>query len=296
MNHGRRNILLKSASAAGWMGLGLEAIAHERTAISSKAMRLISIGGALTEIIYLLKADTELVGVDTTSIYPIEATRLPNVGYARSLSTEGILALRPTQLIATADAGPPIVIRQIGDAGIPVSILPSGHQFIDVIDRVRTIGRLVHKTDAAEALVSRLLLEWNATQKRVVNSKFNNIRVLFILSQNPSQLMVSGENTSAAAMIAYAGARNAISGFSGFKPLTPEAVIAANPDVLLLTDQGMKAVGGIGGVLRFPGISQTRAGKEQKVVSLEAMYLLGFGPRMPLAAAELNLLLQQAMA
>jgi len=296
MNHGRRNILLKSASAAGWIGLGLEAFAHERTGISSKAMRLISIGGALTEIIYLLKADAELVGVDTTSIYPTAATRLPNVGYARSLSTEGILALRPTQLIATADAGPPIVIRQIGDAGIPTSILPSGHQFVDVINRVRTIGRLVHKTDAAETLVSRLLLEWSNTQNRVANLKLSNTRVLFILSQNPSQLMVGGEKTSAAAMIAYAGARNAILGFSGFKPLTPEAVIAANPDVLLLTDQGMRAVGGIGGVMHFPGVKQTRAGKELKVVSLEAMYLLGFGPRMPLAVAELNLLLQQAMA
>jgi iron complex transport system substrate-binding protein len=296
MNHGRRNILLKSASAAGWMGLGLEAFAHERTAISSKAMRLISIGGALTEIIYLLKAEAELVGVDTTSIYPSAATRLPNVGYARSLSGEGILALRPTQLIATEDAGPPIVLRQIVDAEVPLSILPSGHQFIDVINRVRTIGRLVHKTDAAQALASRLLLEWNNTQKRVANSKLNSTRVLFILSQNPSQLMVSGEKTSAAAMLAYAGARSAISGLSGFKPLTPEAVIAANPDVLLLTDQGMKAVGGIGGVLRLPGIKQTRAGKEQKVVSLEAMYLLGFGPRMPLAVAELNLLLQQALA
>jgi iron complex transport system substrate-binding protein len=139
-------------------------------------------------------------------------------------------------------------------------------------------------------------LEWSNTQNRVANLKLSNTRVLFILSQNPSQLMVGGEKTSAAAMIAYAGARNAISGFSGFKPLTPEAVIAANPDVLLLTDQGMRAVGGIGGVMHFPGVKQTRAGKELKVVSLEAMYLLGFGPRMPLAVAELNLLLQQAMA
>ena len=296
MNHGRRSILVKSVSAAGWMGLGLEAIAHERPAVSASAMRLISVGGALTEIIYLLKADTELVGVDTTSIYPTAATRLPNIGYARSLSSEGILALRPTQLLATEDAGPPIVLQQIVDAGIPLSTLPSGHQFIDVINRVRIIGELVHKTDAAKALASRLVLEWNNTQQRVANSKLNNARVLFILSQNPSQLMVGGEKTSAAAMIAYAGARNAISGVSGFKPLTPEAVIAANPDVIVLTDQGMKAVGGISGVLRFPGVKQTRAGKEQKVVSLEAMYLLGFGPRMPLAVAELNLLLQHAKA
>ena len=158
------------------------------------------------------------------------------------------------------------------------------------------IGRLVHKPDIAQALASRLHVEWNNTQERVSHSKRKNTRVLFVLSQNPSQLMVGGEKTSADAMIAYAGARNAITGFSGFKPLTPEAVIAANPDVILLTDQGMKVVGGIGGVLRFPGISQTRAGKEQKIVSLEAMYLLGFGPRMPLAVAELNVLLQHAMA
>jgi iron complex transport system substrate-binding protein len=295
MNDGRRNILLKSVSAAGWMGFGLDAFPDERPVVSSGAMRLISIGGALTEIIYLLKADAELVGVDATSIYPAAATRLPNIGYARSLSAEGILTLRPSQLIATEDAGPPIVIRQIRDAGIPLSILPSDHQFIDVINRVRAIGRLVHKTDAAEVLAKRLLLEWKNTQERVVNSKLNNTRVLFILSQNPNQLMVGGEKTSAAAMIAYAGARNAASGMSGFKSLTPEAVIAANPDVLLLTDQGMKAIGGIDGVLRLPGIKQTRAGREQKVVSLEAMYLLGFGPRMPLAVAELNQMLRHAM-
>ena len=296
MNHCRRSILLKSALAAGWVGLGLESFARERSAVSFPAMRLISIGGALTEIIYLLKANAELVGVDTTSIYPAAAMRLPNVGYARSLSTEGILALRPTQLLATEDAGPPIALRQIVDAGIPLTTLPSSHQFKDVVDRVRTIGRLVHKPDAAEVLVNQLLLEWKHTQERVANSKLNNIRVLFILSQNPSQLMVGGEKTSADAMIAYAGGRNAIVGVRGFKPLTPEAVIAANPDVILLTDQGMKAVGGIGGALRFPGISQTRAGKERNIISLEAMYLLGFGPRMPLAVAELNLLLQHAMA
>ena len=296
MNPDRRSIVFKSASAAGWMALGLDALAQQPTAKSAGAVRLISIGGALTEIVYLLKANTELVGVDTTSIYPAAATRLPNVGYARSLSAEGILALRPTQVLATEDAGPPMVLKQINDAGISLTILPSGHQLKDVIDRVSAIGKLVHKTDAAEALENQLRLEWKNTQERIAQSKYKNIRALFILSQNPSQLMVGGTKTSADAMITYAGARNAIAGFSGFKPLTPEAVIAANPDIILLTDQGMKAVGGISGVLRFPGISQTRAGKERKVISLEAMYLLGFGPRMPLAVAELNQLLQQVMA
>lgn len=296
MNRCRRKILVQSASAAGWMTLGLEVVAQERTATSARSIRLVSIGGALTEIVYLLKANTELVGVDTTSIYPAAAKRLPNVGYARTLSAEGILALRPTQLIATEDAGPPMVIKQIVDARIPLVILPSGHQFKDLIDRVHIIGGLIYKQDIAQALTSRLHVEWSNTQERMSNSELKNIRVLFVLSQNPSQLMVGGAKTSADAMIGYAGARNAIPGLNGFKPLTPEAVIAANPDVILVTDQGMKAVGGVGGVMRFPGISQTRAGKEQRIISLEAMYLLGFGPRMPLAVAELNLLLQRAMA
>jgi iron complex transport system substrate-binding protein len=295
MNLDRRNILIQSASAVGWISFGLEAFAQERTATPARAMRLISIGGALTEIVYSLHAHTELVGVDTTSIYPAAVTRLPNVGYARSLSAEGILALRPTQLIATEDAGPPIVLKQIVDAQIPLTILPSSHQFKGLIDRVNAIGRLVHKAKIAQALAVRLQEEWGNTQERVSHSKLKNIRVLFVLSQNPSQLMVGGEKTSADAMIRYAGAHNAISGLNGFKPLTPEAVIAANPDVILVTDQGMNAVGGISGVLRFPGISQTRAGKKQNIISLETMYLLGFGPRMPLAVAELNQLLQQAM-
>lgn len=155
MNRDRRNILAQSAFALGCIPLALEAFAHERTTTSTRAMRLISIGGALTEIVYLLKANTELVGVDTTSIYPVSATRLPNVGYARSLSADGILALRPTQVLATEDAGPPMVLKQISNAGIPLSILPSSHQFKGLIDRVSAIGRLVHKTDAAEALTSQ---------------------------------------------------------------------------------------------------------------------------------------------
>jgi len=278
------------------MVLGLDALGQSKSAAPRGAMRLVSIGGALTEIIYALHADAELVGVDTTSIYPLSATQLPSVGYARSLSSEGILALRPTQLIGTEEAGPPMVLKQIADTGIPMTILPSQYRFEGVIERVKKIGELIRKPDAAKGLIHQLNMQWHQTQDQVASSRVKNHRVLFILSQNPSQVMVGGEKTSADAVIAYAGARNAISGFSGFKPLTPEAVIAANPDVILMTDQGMKAVGGIGGVLRFPGIDQTRAGKQRKIIALEAMYLLGFGPRMPHSVADLHARLQQTMS
>lgn len=296
MNLSRRNILINSLASMGLLALAENGVAQDKATISTEASRLISIGGALTEIIYLLNANQKLVGVDSTSIYPEIAKQLPNVGYARSLSSEGIFALRPTQVIATQDAGPPAVLKQISDAGIPLTVLQSNHQFQGVIDRVQKIGALIHQPNAAQDLIFKLNLQWKKTQEQVANSKVKNTSVLFILSQNPSQIMVAGQKTSADAVITYAGARNAISRFSGYKPLTPEAVIAANPDVILMTTQGIKAVGGITGVLSFPGIDRTIAGKQKKIISLETMYLLGFGPRMPLAVADLNKLLQQATA
>lgn len=296
MNVLRRNMLLHSFSTMGLLTLVGNGFAQDRTTPFSGHMRLISIGGALTEIIYALNASKKLVGVDTTSLYPDAATKLPNVGYARSLSSEGILALSPTQVIATQDAGPPMVLRQISAAGIPLVTIQSHFQYQGVIDRVNKIGDLIYQPEAAKALTAQLNFQWLKTQQQVATSKPNNIRVLFILSQNPSQLMVAGKKTSAEAVIAYAGAHNAISGFNGYKPLTPEAIISANPDVILMTTQGINAVGGVAGVLNFPGVNKTLAGKHKNIVSLETMYLLGFGPRMPLAVADLNRLLLKTIA
>ncbi|MNT65108.1 Hemin-binding periplasmic protein HmuT precursor [compost metagenome] len=111
--------------------------------------------------------------------------------------------------------------------------------------------------------------------------------------------MVGGRETGADAMLAYAGAVNVMGGqggFAGYKPLTPEAVIAARPDIVLVTDQGLKASGGVDGILKLPGLAQTPAGRKHRIVSLEAMLLLGFGPRMPQALAELDAAFAKAMA
>jgi len=268
MNVLRRNMLVHSLSSVGLLTLMGNGFAQDRTTPFSEDMRLVSIGGALTEIIYALNASKKLVGVDTTSLYPEAASKLPNVGYARSLSSEGILALRPTQVIATQDAGPPMVLRQISAAGIPLATLQSHYKFQGVIDRVNKIGDLIYQPEASKALIAQLNLQWLKTQQQVANSQAKNISVLFILSQNPSQLMVAGKKTSAEAVISYAGAHNAISGFNGYKPLTPEAVISANPDIILMTTQGTSAVGGIAGVLNFPGVNKTSAGKYKNIVSL----------------------------
>jgi iron complex transport system substrate-binding protein len=111
---------------------------------------------------------------------------------------------------------------------------------------------------------------------------------MFVLAQSPAQVLVAGSSTAAHAMLTYAGATNAVQGVKGYKPLTPEGLIAAQPDCLLVTEQGMRAAGGIEALMKLPGLAQTPAGRSQSVVAMDALRLLGFGPRMPEAVLELH--------
>ncbi|MBL4906118.1 MAG: ABC transporter substrate-binding protein, partial [Sneathiella sp.] len=61
--------------------------------------RIVSVGGALTEMLYALGESARIVGADTTSYYPLAAKELPKVGYQRNLSAEGILSLKPDLLL-----------------------------------------------------------------------------------------------------------------------------------------------------------------------------------------------------
>ncbi|MDN2712763.1 helical backbone metal receptor [Janthinobacterium sp. SUN118] len=264
-----------------------------------KPRRIVSVGGALTEIVYALDAQAELVGVDTTSLYPASAQKLPQVGYARTLSSEGVLSLAPTQLIATEEAGPQTVLRQVRDAGVPVAVLNANNRFEGLLERVKQVGQITGRIEPAARLAHSLRQQWDGAVARVQQRQHAPVRVLFILAHAPNQVMVGGRETGADAMLAYAGAVNVMGGhggFAGYKPLTPEAVIAARPDIVLVTDQGLKASGGVDGILKLPGLAQTPAGRRHRIVSLEAMLLLGFGPRMPQALAELDAAFAQAMA
>jgi iron complex transport system substrate-binding protein len=111
--------------------------------------------------------------------------------------------------------------------------------------------------------------------------------VLFVYTSSSGALQVAGEGTAASAMIALAGARNATSGFTGYRPMTAEAVIAAAPDVILFTDRGLASAGGVDAVLAKPGVALTPAGRARRVVSLDDLLLLGFGPRTGAAAEAL---------
>lgn len=276
---GRRALLLGTA-ALGLAGPGRAA-----------AQRIVSIGGALTETLYALGAEGDLAGVDTTSLYPEAAQRLPSVGYARALSAEGVLSLAPTLVVATEEAGPPAVMRQLEAAKLDIRILDSAHSIEGVLARTRRLGELAGRAEAGAALAARLRSDWDAVQRRVQALQpadaAKRPRAMFVMAQSLSQLRVAGRGTAADALIAYAGARNVFDGFEGYKPLTPEAAVAAAPEVIVIGEQTLQAVGGTPKLLTVPGLAQTPAGRAERVVAMELLFALGYGPRLPQAVQAL---------
>ncbi len=276
---------------AGVAALAAISALSNRPVLAAGAPRIVSVGGAITETLFALGAQADLVGVDTTSFYPEAAKKLPSVGYQRTLSAEGVLSLAPTLLVATEDAGPPAVLRQIEAARVPIHILDSGHSIEGVIARMQRLAELTGRAAAGAALVDQLRDNWNIARNRVASLQPKDLskrpRVMFVMAQSINQLRVAGQRTGADTLIAYAGARNAFAAFEGYKPLTPEAAVAAAPDVIVATDQGLAAVGGVAGLLQAPGLAQTPAGRARRVVSVEILLALGFGPRLPLAVSTL---------
>ena len=245
-----------------------------------------SVGGAITEIVVALGAEDRLVAVDTTSVYPERLQALPQVGYMRSLSAEGVLALRPDLVLASSDAGPPTAIAQLRATGLPVVTLSPEHSPAALRRNVQVVADALGMSGRGAALDARIESEWRATQDALA-PRADRPRVLFVLAHSGNALLVSGAGTAADAMIRLAGGTNALAGVQGYKPLTPESAVGAAPDVILVTREGLANVGGPAKLTAQAGLDLTPAGKANRVVAMDALYLLGFGPRLPGAVRDL---------
>jgi iron complex transport system substrate-binding protein len=240
--------------------------------------RIVALGGDITETIYALDAQQHLVGVDSTSEGLPGARQLPDVGYVRQLNAEGVLALRPSQIIATHDAGPPAVIAQLRQAGVALSLLPASRTPQDVLAKVRTIGHLLERDAQAGQLAARLAQTYATLGQRVAAMP-RHPRVVFLLSAGAGNLLAAGRDTAADHAVKLAGGDNAIQAYSGYKPLTPEALVAARPDAIVLMGERADGAGDVAHVLALPGVMQTPAGGRRQVFFVDGQALLGFGPR-----------------
>lgn len=276
------------------LGVGA-ALAASFSASAQPPPRIVAVGSSITEIVYALGAEKLLVGVDTTSLYPNAARSLPQVGYMRALSAEGVLSLKPTLIIATTAAGPATVLDQLKATGIEIMVLPDHYDYDSVIAKIAAVGKATGKVAEADAMIERGRAAMKALTDRLAATT-SHPRVLFLLGMGSGAPQAAGRNTAADGIIRLAGGVNAIEGYSGYRPLTPEAVIASKADYILVTRQTVEAMGGIQAVLDQPSLNRTPAGKAGKVLEFDALLLLGFGPRTPQAAQELASALHPELA
>jgi iron complex transport system substrate-binding protein len=262
--------------------------AKDSTAADAK--RIVAIGGTVTEIIYALGEGGRVVAVDTTSLYPPEATSKPNIGYVRQVSAEGVLSQKPDLIIAESGAGPVDAITILKQSGLAYVSIPSPPDAKAIPDKIRAVGQAIGRSEKAEALAKSVEASLKAVEDKVASGTGPKKKVLFALSLANGRVMAAGSESSADAMIRLAGGENAVSSVSGYKPLTDEAVIAAAPDVVLVMSGGSQHLTAEK-AFALPALAATPAGRNNAFVTMDGLYLLGLGPRAADAARDLHALL-----
>ena len=239
--------------------------------------KVVVVDGSLTEIVYALNAEDQLLAVDQTSVFPKQATELANVGYMRALSTEGILSLRPKALITTSSAGPIETLEKVKAAGVKVDIVDNQYSIDGLMHKIDTVATLLNKTDNAATLKAAI----NADLKplaAVLAGKTGDKkpRVLMFLGMQGNQFMAAGKHTQAQAMMDLLHAENVAGDFNGYKPLSKEAVLAANPDAIIIVSHAQSDTAKVIGQFAY-----TNAATNKRIIIADSGMLLGFGPRLP---------------
>ena len=256
---------------------------------AESATRIVSIGGSVTEIVYALGQQNRLVARDTTSSFPAAAEELPNVGYARALSPEGVLSVDPDMIIATEGSGPPATLDVLKQANVIYVEVPEIYSAAGVATKIETVGTALGKEEAAQALSARVTTELADAQRRATAAAGDHPkRILFVLSTQGGRVMVGGQDTAADGIIQMAGGINAITQFSGYKQMTDEAIAAAAPDVILAMDRGGDHGLTKTSMLELPALALTPAAQSGHLIRMNGLHLLGFGPRTASAVAELS--------
>lgn len=253
------------------------ASATEAVTVFPDASRIATVGGSLTEIVYALGEQDRLVARDSTSLYPQEAQKLPDVGYMRQLSPEGVLSVDPSGILALQGSGPEEAIDVLKKASIPYVEVPEAFDRQGIVEKVRLVGKALGVDGKAEVLAEAVDARLKAAEDRAASIK-DRKRVLFVLSMQGGKILASGSGTAADGIIRLAGGLNAVEGYSGYKQLSDEAVITADPDIILMMTGGGPVVSDET-LFADPSIAATPAGAARKVIRMDGGYLLGFGPR-----------------
>lgn len=247
--------------------------------------RIVSLSGDITEVIFELGLGANVVAIDVTTTYPPEATDIPGIGFAQMLAPEPVLGMEPTLVIGDQLTGPPEAIEQLRSTGIPVVILESQSTLEGVAVKINQIAEILSVPDAGSALVERVnaeIAEAKALVAEATAAGAEAPRIAFVYSRGPQVLLLFGQGMATNAMIVGAGGIDtaAENGVRGAIPVTPEALVAADPEIIVLPESGFLGLGGEDALDTIPGFSQTTAGQNGAYLVYDEAFFFNLGPRV----------------
>jgi iron complex transport system substrate-binding protein len=247
------------------------------TQTSLSVSRVVVLANGVAEIIQSLNAQSVIVGRDISSTED-SLSDIPIVTSGHQVLPEKVIALKPDLVLIDASTGPKSAIEAIRSAGIKVIQTPESWSLADLPIKVRAVGDAIGAQDQAEDLVQQL------NQSMRVSTVKNSPRVAFLYLRGTSSVyLIGGAGSGADSILDAIGAIDigAQSLDRPFNTLTAESLAELNPDVILVMSKGLESVGGVQGLLKLPGVAQTKAGKNSAVIDVDDSLLLSFGPRTP---------------
>ncbi|MFJ8477065.1 hemin ABC transporter substrate-binding protein [Kitasatospora sp. NPDC094011] len=272
--------------------------ADGRQVTVTSAERIIPLNGSLAELVFSLGLGPEVVARDVSTTFQ-QAAALPVITQAHDVSAEGVLSLHPTVVLADRSTGPAEAIDQIRAAGVPLLVLDDAKKLADVGPRIDTVAAALGVPDAGGQLKERTEQRITAARAAAPAAAHRPKVAFLYLRGSASVYLLGGPASGAGSLIEAVGGEDAgtAAGLTGdFTPLTSEALVKAAPDAILVMSKGLDSVGGVDGLLKLPGVAQTPAGLDRRVVSIEDGQLLSYGPRTPQVLQEITAQLHPAGA
>ena len=252
--------------------------------------RIVTVGGSITEIVFSLNQGHRVIAVDQSSTIPNHVTKLPQVGYIRSISAEGILSIEPTKILTTSDIGPPNIVDQIKSTNVNLHVYNSPKSFEDIISLVKSIGKDLEVPKEAEELISNMNKSLKGIEK-IVSKRDTNPRIAFFMGMGGASTLSSfnaaGGGTRADYLIEFIGGKNIFkTSFKRYSKVDIETLIDYNPEVILIASMELND-GLINNIMSDKSLMHIDAVSKKHVYIIDLGYNLTFGSNFINAATEL---------
>lgn len=257
---------------------------ENKSGLLTDSTKIVSLSGSLSETLAGLGLEKQVVGTDITSNYPEAMKAKTKVGHNKNINAEGVIALSPTLIIGIKKEMTPALTAQFKAAGVKLLLIDQDYSVEGTKKMIHTLADTLGLSPKGDSIVKVVEAELAQVKPAAADKK---PKVLFIYARGTGTMMVGGTGTQVEQAITLAGGQNAITEFADYKPLTAEALVKANPDVILLFDSGLQSLGGAAGLTKVLGVKETNAGKHNKIITMDGELLSSFGPRLGIAVKEL---------